>query len=696
MSWFLRHPRYSALNRFADGELDSREHEKVAKHLAACSRCRAEVIFIRNAGELARSTDSPPAVAAGLVDQVLERRGEGERALLPPTPPGARRERRSLAPLIAAVFSLLVAGLFAARLLEADDPGLRIQPAAPRAGDTLALEYTGDQLFADRSSLRLRARLYAAHDDRGALAESALYRDGDVFRGRLPLPDSTVFAVLAVEDAAGERLDSNLGNLWPVLVYGADGRPTGDAMAARVAHYIRRDPGRAARAAEELAEAYPDAPRSQALRLITTLTLYEPAEVADRYRPVLARFRARLDGGWAPSAQDRAWLSMMALSLGDLPGAHALFAPVATSARGEPVVRDMWSLLAYTRLGGQPDRLLAALDSVWTGSPVPVRSAADAGLRTALQTGSWTEARRWLPRYRDARPGVASGVLVERLATAFGPGQALSWGLADRADTTGSPARPLTVTRSRYVRATRQADQRSLATLAGLALSAGLPGTAHGLATDGLELAWSTHALSTIGQVLLATADTTAARLAFARAAADPAGPEPPAAVTGVPGWSRQLAGARNDLIRYVLQDAVVRYADPSLAPPDGRPLPLSEVLHGAPGVVAFLAGCGTEIGELGRLAERLAQPSPTPGTVVVIGIQSDPSLPSRLLECGLRGPVYRDPEGEAQIAFHSTAIPQYFVMGRDGRIRFEDVRLDEVPRQLLALASGDGPLAAE
>ncbi|NIP81509.1 MAG: hypothetical protein GWM90_20760, partial [Gemmatimonadetes bacterium] len=98
----------------------------------------------------------------------------------------------------------------------------------------------------------------------------------------------------------------------------------------------------------------------------------------------------------------------------------------------------------------------------------------------------------------------------------------------------------------------------------------------------------------------------------------------------------------------------------------------------------------------LKEVGDRLRYRPDDPGTVIVIVTGSDPTLPARLRDCGLDADVFTDPGAEAQIAFHNTGHPQYFVLGPAGRVRFETVRLAEIPRQLAALDRVSSPRAAE
>jgi len=57
------HPANGELQRFADGESEGSERERVTRHLASCTECRALVSFIRDVAAKARNLDAPRAPA---------------------------------------------------------------------------------------------------------------------------------------------------------------------------------------------------------------------------------------------------------------------------------------------------------------------------------------------------------------------------------------------------------------------------------------------------------------------------------------------------------------------------------------------------------------------------------------------------------------------------------------------------------
>ncbi|MEJ2503701.1 MAG: zf-HC2 domain-containing protein [Gemmatimonadota bacterium] len=124
------------MSRFADGELDEPEHQRVTKHLARCPRCRDEVTLIRRLGDVTRDL-ATPRVSPAVLDDALARRWAGDRVLLPPSDPGAAQpsSRQFLSPLAALIVFLVATFLVSVGVLWASRPESAHAPpdAPPRA-----------------------------------------------------------------------------------------------------------------------------------------------------------------------------------------------------------------------------------------------------------------------------------------------------------------------------------------------------------------------------------------------------------------------------------------------------------------------------------------------------------------------------------------------------------------------------------
>lgn len=682
-----RHPSYAALNRFADGELKSRRHRRVADHLAGCSRCRQEVAFIRRAGDLARSLD-PPATPEGLLDDVLARRAAGERVLLPLQSPGADTPPRlRVFPAAAAALVLVTATLFLfTSLLEADRGGLDLEPERPRAGATLSATYDAGVSFPDETYLKLRARLRTESGRQWQQIAAILTREDDgLFRGEVGLPDSVVYAAFAVEDLHGRVVDSRNQTLWNVMVHGPDGRPTLAALGERFNDLAARGWMEARDVARTMTRLYPGSPRGWAtLRVVEDYrgSVEEPTPLH------LERFGEleRTMSDSPPSrASDLSYLAVYAFTLGEW--TSGTFWLRQAEERGDRSAAFYQTKIIQIRLHHRPDspKGLREVESLWDEAPFPTSNIVDTGWRHALQIGDWDAALRWLERKPLPRgEAVHAAGLLRDLEDTFGAARVLEWALShlDAEVLRGQGARPLHVDQATHTRSMQTLRQSTLAVIARLALVADRPSVAAGLASEAVPLAWSTPDLEILGDVLLEAGDTAAATTAFARAAADPVSEPPPSAITQRPGWTAAVERARTDLAVYILQEAVTRYLPRGFGPPTAAEAEVPALPEtGRPGVVAFLASCQDPIEALNELAATLGA-----GAVTVVAATKSDLTPALLRECGLKIPVYRDERGRMKEAFAIIGFPDLFVLDAEGRIRFAHTSSDRIPRQLHAL----------
>lgn len=678
---FLRHPSWADLNRFADGELSPSRQRQVSEHLAGCSRCRREVAFVRQAGQLARSLETPP-VPEEILDRVLERRAEGDRVLLPLESPGARpAPRRRILPAAAAALVLLVAGLFATTgLLEADHGGLRIEPERPTAGELLTVHYDGAFEFASDEFLTLKAR-YRTENGRVWEQIAGILERGDdgVFTTSLALPDSVVYATFAVEDLAGDNLDSNNGRLWDIVVFGDGGRPTAAALWERFLD-VQMNSLPALETAVQLTEQYPDSPRGWALRFV--MELETSARNADSARAAHKdRFR-RLERSLTerpPSDPDElAAMAYYGAQLGETASAEFWLLQAERAGADGAILFIARSFLLWTDTTRTRSDALPRVEALWQKAPFEIAQLAELGWRTALEAGDWQEVLRWLPRYRNARGALQLAAIIDELQARFPAEQVITWA-QEAADAlllapTHRPMHRVAWLHTRYMNEVRQ---KALGHLAALARETGRLEAAHSLARQGLTLAWETEALESIGATLLEIGDTANAAEAFARAAADPMGAAPPDAVTADPRWARLLAGARSELTRYVLRESVMQFPDVELTSPDRA------------GVVVFDWSCDDSEERVPKLANAIGDAALH---VVLVRYTGQTGRPS----CDLPIPATVDWTGEISQSFGVLGVPTYSVIDAAGRVRFTASDFEDVPRQLAALRTEVAPRIAD
>ena len=666
------HPMYATLNRFADGELSAKRQRRVADHLAECARCRQQVTFIRAAGDLARSLEAPLAPPE-ILDRVLERRAAGERVLLPLESPGRRsRTGWRTAAKVAGLALLLAIGSFvSANLLEADRTGLRIAPDRPRAGDTLTVTYDGGFRFAEENQLRLRARFRTASGQHWQQIAAILDRGEEHrFVASVPLPDSVVYAAFAVESLQGDQVDSRNRQLWDIVVFGTDGRPSLAGLHERFTDLFGRDRVVAHRVARKTTDLYPGSARGWADRASVELSGAPSDSMREAHSRQLALLERALTESPPADPAELAHMARYAMMLGEL--ASVDYWAREAERRGVRAATLYQVEATRIRLSRpRPEDALGRLEALWQESPAPLPALADAGWWFALKARDWTGIETWLPRVRLTRGTSGSDWLLQQLVDEFPAEQVLGWALNEGRDVLLGEGghRPLVRSAPRHARLLTEARQGLLAELAQLAAGAGRADVARELAAEALPMAWETSALETIGGVLLETGDTASALAAFARVAADPVGGTVPAFTLRTPDWPERVARAKRELDRYVLEDAVIRY-------PEGIE-PANEV-----GVTAFVWSCAPdEFRRLNRFAESFPD-------VAFVGYAA-PGLgrsPEELRDCGLEIPIRVDPKAAAREAFGATGSRAYFITDASGRIRFEYSRLAEVPRQLDAL----------
>ncbi|MFV1988154.1 MAG: anti-sigma factor [Gemmatimonadota bacterium] len=215
---FLKHPPYVRLSEFADGTLPASRAREMADHLERCADCRRELGVIRDADEALRAVPIP-AMPEGLFERVLERRANGIRSILPAAPVGVVR-RRSRVPAVAAVGTILLAGVFTvlmpSREAQAGASVLSLE-AISTDGVTIAASYEPGSILRGRRSVRARARIWLESDPSApfTIGIGVLTRtEKDSFQGTLELPAGTGYALIALEDATGTAIDVNGGGFW--------------------------------------------------------------------------------------------------------------------------------------------------------------------------------------------------------------------------------------------------------------------------------------------------------------------------------------------------------------------------------------------------------------------------------------------------------------------------------------------------
>lgn len=707
MPIYLRHPGLDALSDHAAGE-DAPSRPALEAHLARCERCRESVRLLRRLGAQAERDDAVPSEA--LCDRILASRAAGVRTFLPAGGLPRRVTRWRLVAASAASVLLALGGTLLFRPAREVQAGgttgtLTLTPAMPRAGQVVRVRYVPASPLAGAPSLALRARLRTVHGDSydagiRMARVAVLVPDGaGAFGGTFMLPDSVVYAALAVEDRAANVVDDRGGRAWELLVSDAAGRPRFDALLQRSYDMMGRNEDEGFATVRRMVALYPDevlgwkllhfhqswlglAGEDSVRRLHrarlrelderfwrdTTLAPETVGEIAwyalDVDSTIARRWRARLlreapsndfalqwrliDIARAPYEQHDSATAMRRL--------EALWADAIGDPSSPPRRREQIARYALYMAGATSDAELAIR---WAD-------------RYVLSARDPRREARWVARSFAGRPSVrADGMRRIRVELAA-------------LDSLPDSERALGETAARQ-RERHEGIRRTLLAALGQALvAAGEPRA--GLDTLALATAagWDVDVFRAAFAGYLATGDTARALEMAARRAVDPrtdstfldSARSLAVRVESAWAWDRRLAAARGAFVRRMLEGATTRSLRARIRMRDtaGRVADLRKIARGRATLVAFWSRtCAPAVAQLPRLdtvAARLQRSG-----VRVVGIVQEaspsPELARFLAEQHVSVPTYLDSWHEASGAFNQWGTPYYYVLDAAGRLRF-------------------------
>lgn len=176
-------------------------------------------------------------------------------------------------------------------------------PEAPPPGSTVTVTYHPRETLAGEPELILRGHFRAGPEDdlapapRNERIATLAPGDGDFFTASFRLPDLAVYGAFVVEDIAGERLDTNSGKHFGLLVHGPDKASLAKALRQRAAYYRDRDPAIARESIERWRELHRDVLAEQNPGDSVTVTFVKgPVILAG---DDLDRFELPPEMGWA-------------------------------------------------------------------------------------------------------------------------------------------------------------------------------------------------------------------------------------------------------------------------------------------------------------------------------------------------------------------------------------------------------------
>lgn len=666
--------------------------------------------------ELEKLAELPaPRPSAALWARIdATRRGDAEPSLAPfevPTEPlveewpGPVRRRVGGRPVVGGVALLTAAALLVwlvVRPTPALEAGmisgrLQLSPMTPRVGERIDVQYTAGALLGRPSQLVLRARVRTV----GAESKEAgvpvitlgmLERvNGTEYRGQFVLPDSFVYAALAVEDTAASEVDDFGGRAWEVIRAGADGRPLLDALEQRAHDLMGRSWEEGLATARRLVALYPDSVRAQKWLQRYELWMGIGTDSTRAVHLQHARQFAARDLGRPMSATELGELFWYARTMDSSMAAPwrarlRREAPTSGLAVQEELI-DIGRLVASRQL----DSVSAAkkLDALWPR--VPRERAWQVGGAALSFLGAdparAEDRRRWVDRLyaidttESGRRRLAQELIAVPAMRVDGMARLRSL-LAQSAP--GTTYRHLGESQRTYARRLTEEHARTLAALGGALLANG----SYRAARDTLQLAttlsWSPTTWRQLSEANLALQDSAAAASAWAHIVVDPRTGDRTrdslrrvaARLLGDQGWSERQTAARRTLGAHLDARAIRRIpGDVELASLDGVRATLNGLTRGKNGlaVVFWSPLCGPAVEALPEIESLRGRLEQQGVPLVIIAEQSTvtPELTTALTTHRVHAPVYLDADGAAAARFNNWGTPTLYLLDAGGRVMF-------------------------
>lgn len=691
-------------------------------HLLSCPRCREVIRFVRDLDARLQTLDGPVPNEA-MADGIRKRLREREAVILPATAP----ERRHAAPAraIASVAALLaIAAALSllyprASVIASSSAGeLQFSSANLQSGATIGIRYLDAGRFGAESTIVLRVRWRTANSEsynfalRQATAATLTRGRRAAFEGSFVVPDSAVYASFAIENAAGTVVDSRNRELWAIMSLRKDGAPTYQALTQAYHDLIDGRQERALQALRERAELYPDLPKSG-----RELLFFERQMLGDDHADstipwhrtnVLRLHRLYSVRSWVPVEVSNP-LRFYAGAVGD--SAHPEFREIsrywtgrlADDSGGAGLEARIQRLFAATDSAfDYPARALRAYEAAWSRGDSIIPFLANNAFAIARTAGDFEAVLRWADRLADRNRREYSWGYIQlaedplyRDAGLDRLRRLLGW-LDERND----DYRPLENTVSLQARADSGFRSLIFAAIGKALYEKGALSAALDTLQRATQLGWDASLFRRVGELLLQAGDTSAAAEAFLLTAVDPSTPVEVAdslrARTRMSAaeWRRGTAEASDEMSRRIMAGSVATRLPgiPRLATQDDRTVSLESLAAGAVTVVTFWSRhCGPsrlQFNELPRLSAELARHGIR--LVAITAEKPGPEVARFVTEVDQGLPVYFDARREAATAFGTSRTPDYFILDREGVVRFEYTTLPRLLTQAVVLTLQD------
>lgn len=702
----LFHPSEARLNQFADGELGVGRRARVARHLLRCEHCRGSVNAIRLLARDAR--DLPlPSLGVSVRSRVLSSLQAGAQVIVPVADPARRawlwpRVLQAGAGVLAV--AVVLALVIEPRALRSEASSLEFEPQHPVAGSQVDVTYRATARLARHDRLRLRA-LYRRADDpqvrRDATREVAawLERDADgLFRGTFSLPPGAVYGLFAVEDDSGRVVDGRGRTDWEFLA-AQDRRPSYDALLQKSYEASGGDIRVALDAAVEATEVNP-----QRVEAWLARGVFEQLAFGDVAYDSLRAFHwdqlRRLDA----ELRDQSVSPVIA-------GSMYFYA----WTWGEDRITETWQdwilrETPRTPIGSQvraaalimadvdaPGNALDDLERLWQETPSPHVTLPQNAFRTALHAGRVEAARVWAERWLSLEPwqrrNIAEDLLMLPSLTDYAL-MLLAAELESLRSSYDEGKRSLYETVREYDARSGRARREILGLMGRALLLRGDANAARTYLDSATVEGWNAGFFEDLAEARLATGDAVGSAEMLSRLTVDPARSADVTAralrLVDSTSWRGMLAQARQRMIVATLAEAQPRALEHPVELLDhhGDTHDLHDLVRGQITIVAFLwPPCVTCLDDLAALqAARHHVQSPFRVILITEERPSEEAV-GRLRARGLDFPLMTDAKGQAAIALESWGTAGYFVLDPRGMVQFPNTTLEDVPRQVEALA---------
>lgn len=711
------HPSMATWQEYVSAPLSARDRA-LTEHLQRCPECASTVQFLSELEEHVAHLPVEPAPTA-LRARLLASRAVGVRVLIPEhveafaeddfanDPPAVtaqvpRRTRWRIPTTIAAGIAAWTAiALFRGTpVVEAGmiSGTMTLSTTLPKAGEVVSVRYNAGALLGRPAALRLRGRIRTVHGESynvgvPVVEIATLQRTtGNEYVGRFTLPDSVVFAALAVEDTAALAVDDLGGRAWEVMRAGADGAPLLSALDQRNQDLMGRGWEEGLATTRRMMQLYPDSINAwNWLQSFESWMSLETDSTRAAHKRAAAMFDARHRAMRDLSPEligATFWYTRRTDSIANAYWRERLLREAPTQSFA---AQDRMLTVASRELHTRGDTItaLAGLEQLWPDVPAD-RATQIASAALALlppRTANADDLLRWSDRLMaaDSSPAAARFIAVKLLASPAWRDEGkrrLRTEIA-RLSNARTQLRALDESRTEQVERLARSQRLAMAQL-GRALA---DDGAHRAALDTLALAsaagWDLSVFNTVRETSLKVGDSTTARIMAARISVDPSTApsrrqslqSAAVAQIGTAAWAELVRRAQRDLSTRVMAGAKRRVLpDVTLRALDGSSASLRTLLAPQVTVVVFWStDCGPAVDALGEIQSTAAALLKRGIRTITVAEQPAPTQTLRdvLRTKAFTLPVYLDVSGTASKAFNNWGTPQAYLLDAKGNVMF-------------------------